>query len=91
MSQLFASGGQNIGVSASTSVLPMNTPRTGKFSLIISLTMASLHVFLVSLLVTRLSDFGVPTMILFGGRTELHCIACGILVPHPGVNTGPQQ
>ena len=24
MSQLFASGGQNIGVSASTSVLPMN-------------------------------------------------------------------
>ena len=26
MSQLFASGGQNIGVSASTSVLPMNTP-----------------------------------------------------------------
>ena len=25
MSQLFASGGQNIGVSASTSVLPMNT------------------------------------------------------------------
>ena len=26
MSQLFTSGGQNIGVSASTSVLPMNTP-----------------------------------------------------------------
>ena len=26
MSQLFASGGQSIGVSASTSVLPMNTP-----------------------------------------------------------------
>ena len=25
MSQLFTSGGQNIGVSASTSVLPMNT------------------------------------------------------------------
>ena len=25
MSQLFASGGQNIGVSASTSALPMNT------------------------------------------------------------------
>ena len=26
MSQLFASGGQNIGVSASTTALPMNTP-----------------------------------------------------------------
>ena len=31
MSQLFTSGGQNIGASASTSVLPMNTQ--GKFSL----------------------------------------------------------
>ena len=28
MSQLFICGGQNIGVSASASVLPMNTPRT---------------------------------------------------------------
>ena len=28
MSQLFASGGQSIGVSASTSVLPMNIQRT---------------------------------------------------------------
>ena len=27
MSQLFISGGQSIGVSASTSVLPMNTPQ----------------------------------------------------------------
>ena len=33
MSQLFASGGQSIGISASTSVLPMNTQWTGWISL----------------------------------------------------------
>ena len=49
MSQLFASGGQIIGLSASTSVLPMNTPGLNSFTmdwlnlLTVQVTLKSLH------------------------------------------------
>ena len=106
MSQLFASGGQNIGVSASTSVLPMNTEdwsplrQTGWISLqskglsrVFSNTTVQKHQFFSAQLSSQ-SNFHIHTWLLEVPPTRARtCIPCIVrqILNHWTTNWVPQR
>jgi len=82
MSQLFASGGQSIGVSASTSVLPMNT-RTPSNEHLISFRMDWLDLLAVQ---------GTPKSLLQHHSSKASILRCPafftVQLSHPYMTTG---